>query len=79
MHYIKTWFADLALAGKLTAISVATTAAALLLVCVVFVAYDISSSRQRLVADLGMLGDVVGRNSTAAVTFTDPKTATDTL
>jgi signal transduction histidine kinase/CheY-like chemotaxis protein/HPt (histidine-containing phosphotransfer) domain-containing protein len=79
MHYIKTWFADLALAGKLTAISVATTAAALLLVCVVFVAYDISSSRQRLVSDLGMLGDVVGRNSTAAVTFTDPKTASDTL
>jgi signal transduction histidine kinase/DNA-binding response OmpR family regulator len=79
MHYIKTWFADLALAGKLTAISVATTAAALLLVCVVFVAYDISSSRQRLVSDMGMLGDVVGRNSTAAVSFADPKAAKDTL
>jgi signal transduction histidine kinase/DNA-binding response OmpR family regulator len=79
MQYIKTWFADLALAGKLTAISVATTAAALLLVCVVFVAYDITSSRQRLVSDMGMLADVVGRNSTAAVSFTDPKAATETL
>jgi signal transduction histidine kinase/CheY-like chemotaxis protein len=79
MQYIKTWFADLALAGKLTAISVATTAAALLLVCVVFVAYDISSSRQRLVSDMGMLADVVGQNSTAAVSFFDPKTATETL
>jgi signal transduction histidine kinase/DNA-binding response OmpR family regulator len=79
MQYIKTWFADLALAGKLTAISVATTAAALLLVCVVFVAYDISSSRQRLVSDMGMLGDVVGRNSTAAVSFADPKAGTEIL
>jgi signal transduction histidine kinase/DNA-binding response OmpR family regulator len=79
MHYIKTWFANLALAGKLTAISVATTAAALLLVCVVFVAFDISSSRQRLVADMGMLGDVVGRSSTAAVSFADPSVAKDTL
>jgi two-component system, sensor histidine kinase len=79
MQYIKTWFANLALAGKLTAISVATTAAALLLVCVVFVAYDISSSRQRLVSDMGMLGDVVGQNSTAAVSFADSKTARETL
>ena len=79
MQYIKTWFADLTLAGKLTAISVATTAAALLLVCVVFVAYDISSSRQRLVSEMGMLADVVGQNSTAAVSFSDPKTATETL
>ena len=78
-RYIQTWFADLTLGRKLTAISMATTAAALTLVCVVFVAYDISTSRQRLVSDMGMLGDVVGKNSTAALAFGDPKAAADTL
>src|SRR3954463_1009241 len=76
---IKVWFARLTLAHKLTTISMATTAAALMLVCGVFVVYDISTSRQRLVDDLGMLGDVVAKNSAAALAFTDAKAATDTL
>jgi signal transduction histidine kinase/CheY-like chemotaxis protein len=74
-----TWFARLTLARKLTTISMATTVAALTLVCGVLVTYDITTSRQRLVEDLGMLADVVARNSTAALTFGDTKTATDTL
>ena len=41
--------------------------------------YDNSTSRQRLVRDLGMLGDVVGRNSTAALTFADATAASDIL
>jgi signal transduction histidine kinase/DNA-binding response OmpR family regulator/HPt (histidine-containing phosphotransfer) domain-containing protein len=76
---ISAWFARLTLAHKLTAISMATTAAALALVCAVLVTYDNSTSRQRLVRDLGMLGDVVGRNSTAALTFADATAAGDIL
>ena len=68
---INAWFDRLTLAHKLTAISMATTAAALALVCAVLVTYDNSTSRRRLVQDIGMLGDVVGRNSTAALTFAD--------
>jgi two-component system, sensor histidine kinase and response regulator len=80
MHrYITTWFANLTLGRKLTAISMATTAAALTLACVVFVAYDISTSRQRLVSDIGMLGDVIAKNSTALITFGDPKSGVETL
>ena len=76
---INAWFARLTLAHKLTAISMATTAAALALVCAVLVTYDNSTSRRRLVQDIGMLGDVVGRNSTAALTFADASAATDIL
>jgi signal transduction histidine kinase/CheY-like chemotaxis protein/HPt (histidine-containing phosphotransfer) domain-containing protein len=76
---ISAWFARLTLAHKLTAISMATTAAALALVCAVLVTYDNSTSRRRLVQDIGMLGDVVGRNSTAALTFADASAASDIL
>jgi len=75
----KTWIAHLSLARKLTAISVITTAASLILACAVFFAYDFSTSRDRLVRDMGMLADVIGRNSTAAIEFGDEKGAGDTL
>jgi CheY-like chemotaxis protein len=38
-----------------------------------------SSARTRLVGDTGVLADVIGSNSTAAVAFGDAKAATDTL
>jgi len=76
---IRNWFAHLSLARKLTAIGVVTSAASLILACAVFVAYDVSSSRQRLVRDMGMLADVIGRNSTAALAFRDAQAAGDTL
>jgi two-component system, sensor histidine kinase and response regulator len=76
---VKHWFAHLTLARKLTAIGVLTSAAALVLVCAVFFAYDLSTSRTRLVRDMGMLADVIGRNSTAALAFGDAKAAGDTL
>ena len=56
-----------------------TSATALVLVCSAFVAYDITSSRQRLVRDTGMVAEVLGRNSAAAVTFGDTRAAGDTL
>src|SRR5690349_24623087 len=77
--YIKTWFAHLSLARKLTAISVLTAAAALTLACAGFVAYDASSSRQRLVRDMSMVADVIARNSKAQLAFGDAKSAGDTL
>ena len=79
LSHVKIWFAHLSLARKLTAISVVTTAGSLVLACAVFFAYDFSTSRERLVRDMGMLADVIGRNSTAALAFADAKTAGDTL
>src|SRR5687768_8741419 len=75
----KAWFAPLSLARKLTAISVITAGASLILACAVFFAYDFSTSRDRLVRDMAMLADVIGRNSTAAIAFGDEKGAGETL
>ena len=75
----KGWFAHLSLARKLTGISVVATIASLILACAVFFAYDYTNSRQRLVRDTGMLADVIGRNSTATLTFGDAAAAQDIL
>ena len=47
--------------------------------CLALVAYDTSAARTSLTRDIGMLADVVGTNSTAAVSFSDAKGATETL
>ncbi len=78
-HYVEARFAGLTLAGKLTAISLATTAAALAVVCAVLVVSDVSATRRRLVSDISMLGDVVGGNTTAALVFGESKAASTTL
>jgi signal transduction histidine kinase/DNA-binding response OmpR family regulator len=78
-YRVEQWFAGLSLARKLTAISVITTTASILVACGAFFAYDVSTSRMRLVRDMGLLADVIGQNSTAALTFGDAKAAAGTL
>jgi hypothetical protein len=62
---------DLSLAHKVIAVIMGVTSAALLLACLALVAYDTSTARTSLTRDIGMLADVVGTNSTAAVSFSD--------
>jgi signal transduction histidine kinase/CheY-like chemotaxis protein len=69
----------LSLARKLTFLGVVTSAASLVIAMTVVLAWDLSSARARLVRDTGMLADVVGSNSTAAVAFGDAKAALDTI
>jgi signal transduction histidine kinase/DNA-binding response OmpR family regulator/HPt (histidine-containing phosphotransfer) domain-containing protein len=76
---VRNWFGRLSLARKLTAIGAVTAATSLILVCAVFFVWDFSTSRQRLVRDTGMVADVLGRNSTAALAFGDAKAAGDIL
>src|SRR5262249_35721845 len=49
------------------------------LACVVMVAYDVVATRRSMVADLSTLMDVIVDNSTAALTFHDPKVAQELL
>jgi two-component system sensor histidine kinase/response regulator len=70
---------DLSLARKVIAVIMGVTSAALLLACLALVAYDTSTARTNLTRDIGMLADVVGTTSTAAVSFSDAKGATETL
>src|SRR6185295_3293127 len=51
----------------------------LMAACTVFATYDYVNSRSRLVRDVTMLADIVGTNSTAALTFKDAMAVTDTL
>ena len=75
----RAWIRQLSLGRKLTAISILTSATSLVIAAVVLVAYDRASSRERLLVDTVPLGDVVGNNSTAALTFSDAKAANETL
>ena len=52
---------------------------ALLVACAAFVGYEVVSFRRDLVQDLASLADVVGQNSTAALSFDDPRSAEENL
>src|SRR6202521_5855773 len=75
----RDWVRDLSLAHKVVAVTMGVTSTALLLACFALVAYDSSTARTNLRRDIGMLADVVGTTSTAAVSFSDAKGATETL
>ena len=79
MPLAKSWFAHLSVVRKLTAIGVLTSTVALILACAVIFAYDLSTSRQRLIRETGMLADVIGKNSTAVLAFGDAKAAGEML
>src|SRR5260221_5676454 len=64
---------------KLKAIIMATTAAALLLACGVFAVYETMAIRYSMFRETLLLADIVGANSTAALTFNDQQAAGETL
>ena len=74
---LRTWYPQLSLAKKLTAIGVITSTVSLLVAATILMAFDLSNARHRLVRDTAMLADVVGTNSTAAITFANSKGASE--
>ena len=70
---------DLSIKQKLTLITMVTTSVTLLLAGVTYVVYDLTTFRQAMTRDLGILGQIIGTNSTAALAFDDEKAATRTL
>jgi two-component system sensor histidine kinase/response regulator len=73
------WFRRQSVARKLTTTAVTTSGVTLIAACTVFAIYDYINLRASLVRDVTMLADIVGINSTAALTFTDATGATETL
>jgi signal transduction histidine kinase/DNA-binding response OmpR family regulator len=73
------WFRRQSVGRKLTTAVVTTSGVTLIAACAVFVIYDYVTVRYRLVRDVTMLADVVGTNSTAALTFEDAEAAAETL
>lgn len=73
------WFRRQSVARKLTSSALITSGVALVVTSAVFIGYDYTSSRSRLVQDVTTLADIVGSNSTAALTFDDAAAAAETL
>ena len=74
-HFVR----NLSLARKIIVVIMGVSSTALLLACLALVAYDSTTARTTLTRDIGMLADVVGATSTAAVSFSDAKAATESL
>ncbi|MBX3324285.1 MAG: response regulator [Nitrospira sp.] len=72
-------FGDWPIEKKLTGLGLLSTGLALLVVLVVFVINDQLSVRVTVESRMAALADVIGTNSTAALTFRDHKTARETL
>jgi PAS domain S-box-containing protein len=72
-------FRDLSIRRKLTLIVMITTCTAILLACGAFFTFDIHTLRESRMHDLETLAEVLGSNSTAAVTFNDAATAREVL
>jgi signal transduction histidine kinase/DNA-binding response OmpR family regulator/HPt (histidine-containing phosphotransfer) domain-containing protein len=73
------WVRDLSLASKIIVLVMGVSSAVLVLAGFALIAYDSSTARTGLTRDVGILADVVGETSTAAVSFGDAKAAAVTL
>ncbi|MEO8678409.1 MAG: response regulator [Vicinamibacterales bacterium] len=73
------WFRRQSVRRKLTATILTTTGVTVVASCTVFAIVFYYTSRSRVVLNTEMLADVVGANSTAALTFKDAAAAAETL
>jgi len=75
MHF----FRDISIRRKITMIIMLTSIIVLFLASAAFVINDLMTFRSTLVKDLSILAEVLGTNSTGALTFNDQKSAEETL
>jgi two-component system, sensor histidine kinase and response regulator len=64
---------------RLTRIVLITCAVAISMACMIFAVYDVASFRRDMVVDLGTMAEITASNSTAALTFSDAKSASEIL
>jgi signal transduction histidine kinase/HAMP domain-containing protein len=72
-------FRDASIQRKLTLITMVTSSVTLLLAGVAYVTYDLITFRQAMTRDLTILGQIIGTNSTGALSFDDPQAGQRTL
>ncbi|HEU5396756.1 MAG TPA: CHASE sensor domain-containing protein, partial [Verrucomicrobiae bacterium] len=72
-------FQNISIQRKQMLIIMLTTGAALLLVCALFLVFEIVTFRHQMVNDLSTFSGVVGNNVSAALDFDDAKAAAETL
>jgi two-component system sensor histidine kinase/response regulator len=76
---VARWLRDSPIRRKMVAITMFTSGAALLLTCAVMFAYDLHALRADTLRRLSTLADIIGANSTAALTFDDEAAAREVL
>jgi len=74
-----TSFGNLTLRGKLTAIILIASSAAVLVACIIFALYDVTTFQRSLAGELETIAKITGSNMTAALTFGDSKSANEIL
>lgn len=72
-------YKDLAINTKLTLLVLLAGSVALLLSCIAFVTNDVRMARSSMIQQMSTLAEVLGSNSTAALSFDDAKTASELL
>ena len=72
-------FQNVSIRNKVTIISMLTCIIVLLLTLLTFIIIELTVSRRALVEQAATLAEVIGINSTAALTFNDKKSARETL
>ena len=70
---------DMSIRKKLMLVTMLTSSVALIVACLTVVVYDFVSFRWLMVENLATYADVIGANSTAAITFNDEKSAAESL
>jgi signal transduction histidine kinase/CheY-like chemotaxis protein len=70
---------DNSISRKLTWMNMLVSAAALLLACAAFIAYDMLSFRATMVRNLSTQAQIIGFNSVSALVFNDQQSAENTL
>ena len=70
---------DLPIRRKVMLVMMLTTGVALLLACTALLSYELREFRHKLESDLATLGQVIGANSSAAISFDDEQAATEML
>ena len=70
---------DTPIKRKLMLVILLTSSFALVLMASALITYELVTFRRSLAVNMGVLGQIVGANSTAAIAFRDPKNAQETL
>lgn len=70
---------NISIKNKMILVSLLVTGVALLFLCIVFITYDLLHFKYTLAEDLSVQAEMIGANSTAALTFKDPAAANETL
>ena len=76
---VTVWFRDLPIRRKLVVITLASSSVALLLASGGFFTWDIVQYRSEIRRDLSVHARIIGENSAAPLTFSDERTAGETL